>query len=61
MVVDVNYSGRSATTMLAGGRRGINLGWVIGRPVFEFLLINGCLASAARQAEGQCRGAVDKA
>ena len=56
ILVDVNYPGRSATTILAGGRRGINLGWVIGCPVFEFLSINGYLASAARQAKGEKPG-----
>jgi hypothetical protein len=51
-MVDVNYPDRSATTILAGGRRGNSLGLGIWLSGFEFPFNQGCLASAARQAEG---------
>ena len=61
-VVRVNYPGRSASTILAGGGGefvDIGLAWLfcLWSP---FKNINGCLASEARQAVGICRGAVGK-
>ena len=61
-LVRVNYPGRSASTILAGGGGE----FIEGSWAWLFCLwspiknINGCLASAARQAVGIPRGAVGK-